>query len=104
MLKLSADATPFTFETAGATQKGAGMTPFTISGKRQAYADYERGQLVAEVAALKADLKVLNAMAGRTPWHPAAARHVIHNVTYRFVYALYVELLHVAQHALGPNA
>jgi len=53
MLKLSADATPFTFETAGATQKGAGMTPFTISGKRQAYADYEREQLVASVATLK---------------------------------------------------
>jgi hypothetical protein len=35
MLKLSADATEFTFENASATQKGAGMTPFTISGKRQ---------------------------------------------------------------------
>jgi len=82
MLKLSADATPFTFETAGATQKGAGMTPFTISGKRQAYADYERGQLVAEVAALKADLKVLNAMAGRTPCR-CAPRHSPRNVPVR---------------------
>ena len=26
--------TPFAFESADATKKGAGMTPFTISGKR----------------------------------------------------------------------
>jgi hypothetical protein len=33
--RYTADATPFTFESADATQKGAGMTPFTISGKRK---------------------------------------------------------------------
>lgn len=58
-LKLSADATPFTFESAAATLKGAGMMPFVLSGKRQSYADYERELLVKEVAALQAEVAEL---------------------------------------------
>ena len=60
-LRLSADATPFTFELSDATRKGAGMTPFTISGKRKSYADYERDLLVKEVADLKAKILTLEA-------------------------------------------
>ena len=55
-LKLSADATEYKFEDAGTTQKGAGMMPFVISGKRQSYADYERGTHAADISTIKTQI------------------------------------------------
>jgi len=60
-LKLSADATPYIFESASSTLKGTGMMPFTLSGKRQSYADYERNAMSADMVALKAEVAALKA-------------------------------------------
>ena len=70
-IKIAADATPFTFELSDATQKGAGMSPFALSGKRKAYADYERETLVKEIAALKAKIEHLECHHDEPPAPPA---------------------------------
>ena len=58
-LRLSASATPYTFEAGDATQKGAGMMPYVLSGKRSSYADYERSLHAVEIVALKAEIAKL---------------------------------------------
>ena len=62
-------ATPYSFELPGSTQKGVGMTPFVISGKRMAYADYQRTSMASSVDSLAARLAAVEATAHHADVH-----------------------------------
>jgi len=61
LLELPADATEWSFESADATQAGAGQMDYVISGKRRAFFEYAVGELEDE----KADLSALVALERR---------------------------------------
>merc|ERR1712070_583289 len=53
-------ASPYTFESASVTRKGAGAGARVISGKRKAYGDYDRDMLRGSIDANKLDLQSLD--------------------------------------------
>lgn len=59
-LEFAEGTTPWTFETSDETQPGDGQQNFTFSGKRQTYAEYDRGVISTSVSLLEAQFEELS--------------------------------------------